>query len=104
MEGILKDIGLSGYAQTLRDYNYSYRYFISILRANHNAPQMRHNVMQDCGMSNADVIAILDRIQDNLNREERSLRGGPLTPPQSSKMSKSSKRISALLKQPNEPK
>ena len=65
MEGILKDIGLSGYAQTLRDYNYSYRYFISILRANHNAPQMRHNVMQDCGMSNADVIAILDRIQDN---------------------------------------
>jgi len=38
MEGILKDIGLSGYAQTLRDYNYSYRYFISILRAQNNAP------------------------------------------------------------------
>ena len=104
MEGILKDIGLSGYAQILRDCNYSYRYFISILTAQNNAPQMRYNVVQDCGMSNADVIAILDRIQENQNREERNMRGTPLTPPQSSKMSTSSKRINALLKQPNEPK
>jgi hypothetical protein len=62
MEGILQDIGLSRYAQILRDYNYTYRYFIGILKAQGNAPQMRFNVMQDCGLSNAEVLAILDRI------------------------------------------
>ena len=62
MEGILQDIGLSRYAQILRDYNYTYRYFTGILKGQGNALQMRQFVMQDCGLSNAEDLAILDRI------------------------------------------
>jgi hypothetical protein len=62
MEAILQDIGLSRYSHILRENGFTYRYFIGILKAQHNAPQMRYNVIQECGLTNADVLAILDRI------------------------------------------
>ncbi len=62
MEEILKDTGLSGYAHILRENNYNAKYFRRILTADSNAPALRQYVIQDCGLTSAQVLSICDKL------------------------------------------
>jgi hypothetical protein len=70
MEDILKDIGLSRFIYVLRDKNYTLRYFIQVVKSQGNAQQMRENVMLDCGLSKEAVLAICDKVREQVDRDE----------------------------------
>lgn len=50
MDQILKDTGLSHFADTLRYKNYTIKNFREILTSQGNAHELRQYVANDCGM------------------------------------------------------
>ena len=62
MEEILKDFGLSRYADRLADNNFNIPFFIRILNAQGNAQQIREVIMHNTGLDSSEVLAICDRV------------------------------------------
>lgn len=62
MEDILKDIGLSRYGDRLSERNYTLAYFMRHLGVPGNSQAFREHIMQSCGLSLDQVLAICDRV------------------------------------------
>jgi|LauGreDrversion4_2_1035121.scaffolds.fasta_scaffold72289_1 hypothetical protein len=70
MEDLLKDLGLSLYADRLRDRNFTIKSFISVLNGQSNAHQLRESIMYQCGLSSMEVLAIQDAVKEKLQKIE----------------------------------
>jgi len=70
MEDLLKDLGLSLYANRLRDKNFTIKSFISALNGRSNAHQLRESIMYQCGLSSMEVLAVQDAVKEKLRKIE----------------------------------
>jgi hypothetical protein len=58
------ELGLSGYSEILRHYNYNERYFRVLLKGPFNVKQLREQVVIDCGLSEGNILAICDKLKE----------------------------------------
>eukprot|EP00347_Sterkiella_histriomuscorum_P015269 403357669 len=92
MEDILQDLGLQKYSESLRRNNINLATFKKILESRENQHKMRQLVIERSHLDQSQVLAILEKVEDLLKRQQQHIaesmrRGGssngtsnPLTP------------------------
>lgn len=85
MEEILYELGLARYSDVLKQKSVTFNTFKQIINSNANQKMMRERLMQECGLNSGEIIAIMGKVAQILEKhsllnQSNSLTKSPLTP------------------------